>query len=88
MQASDDELKAYYDKHKTDYNISSRKRRFATYLSIRQVRTESGGRDPDLHASPTATASVQTGRVRIRQIVPGSGRPDLDSAVKDEPMGW
>src|ERR1700694_4914313 len=84
IQPTDDELKAYYDKHKTDYNISVPQKKIK-YLFIDQDK--SGQKlqisDKELHDEyDSLKPEFKQAGVKVQQIVLKVARPDLDATVK------
>lgn len=84
VQPADDELKAYYDQHKTNYNILVPQKKIKyvfidqdksgqkLQISEKELRDEYDGLKPEYK---------QAG-VKVQQIVLKIARPDLDAAVK------
>ncbi len=84
IQPTDDELKAFYDKHKTDYNISVPQKKIK-YLFIDQDK--SGQKlqisDKELHDEYDGLKpEFKQAGVKVQQIVLKVARPDLDATVK------
>lgn len=84
IQPTDDELKAYYDKHKTDYNILVPQKKFK-YIFIDQDK--SGQKlqisDKELRDEYDALKpEYKQAGVKVQQIVLKVARPDLDATVK------
>jgi len=89
IQPTDDELKAYYDQHKTNYNIlvPQKKIRYVfidqdksgqkVQISDKELQDEYDGLKPEFK---------QAG-VKVQQIVLKVAREDLDAAVKDKADG-
>lgn len=89
IQPTDDELKAYYDQHKTDYNIlvPQKKIRYVfidqdksgqkIQISDQELRTEYDSLKPEFK---------QAG-VKVQQIVLKIAREDLDATVKGKADG-
>ena len=89
IQPTDDELKAYYDQHKTDYNILVPQKRFATSSSIR-ISPGRRCRSPIRNCRTNTTASnLNSNRrgVKVQQIVLKVAREDLDASVKQKADG-
>jgi peptidyl-prolyl cis-trans isomerase D len=84
IEPSNDEMRAYYDKHKTDYNILEPQKKIR-YLYIDQTKVGETIKipDADLHAEydKLSTENKQAG-VKAQQIVLKVARPDLDATVK------
>jgi peptidyl-prolyl cis-trans isomerase D len=84
IQPTDDELKAYYDKHKTNYNILVSQKKIK-YLFIDQDK--SGQKlqisDKDLKDEyDSLKPEYKQAGVKVQQIVLKVARPDLDATVK------
>jgi peptidyl-prolyl cis-trans isomerase D len=84
IQPTDDELKAYYDKHKTDYNILVPQKKIK-YVFIDQDK--SGQKlqisDKELHDEyDSLKPEFKQAGVKVQQIVLKVARPDLDPTVK------
>jgi peptidyl-prolyl cis-trans isomerase D len=84
IQPTDDELKAYYEKHKTDYNILVPQKKIK-YLFIDQDK--SGQKlqisDKELHDEYDGLKpEFKQAGVKVQQIVLKVARPDLDATVK------
>jgi len=89
IQPTDDELKAFYDKHKTDYNIlvPQKKIRYLfidqdksgqkLQISDKELKDEYDGLKPEFK---------QAG-VKVQQMVLKVARPDLDATVKAKADG-
>src|SRR5882762_3912881 len=89
IQPTDDELKAFYDKHKTDYNISVPQKKIK-YLFIDQDK--SGQKlqisDKELHDEyDSLKPEFKQAGVKVQQIVLKVARPDLDATVKAKADG-
>ena len=89
VQPTDDELKAYYDKHKTDYNILVPQKKFK-YVFIDQDK--SGQKlqisDKELHDEyDSLKPEFKQAGVKVQQIVLKVARPDLDATVKAKADG-
>ena len=86
IQPSDEDLRAYFEQHKAEYNISVPQKKIR-YLFINQ--TKAGEKiqvsDEDLRAGfeKLPPESKQAG-VRVQQIVLRIARPDLDAQVKEK----
>jgi peptidyl-prolyl cis-trans isomerase D len=84
MTPSDDELRAYFDKHKTDYRINEPQKKIK-YVFIDQAK--SGEKlqipDEDLKAEyeKLSPENKQAG-VKVQEIVLKVARPDLDATVQ------
>jgi len=84
IQPTDDDLKAYYDKHKTDYNILVPQKKIKyvfidqdksgqkLQISDKDLQDEYNGLDP----------KYKEAGVKVQQIVLKVARPDLDATVK------
>lgn len=86
---TDDELKAYYDKHKTDYNILVPQKKIK-YIFIDQDK--SGAKveinDKDLHEEyDNLQPQYKQAGVKVQQIVLKVAREDLDATVKAKADG-
>jgi len=86
IQPSEDELKAYYEQHKTDYRIDAVQKKIR-YLFIDQDK--SGQRvqlsDKELHDEFDALEpKYKQAGVKIQQIVLRVAREDLDAGVKQK----
>jgi peptidyl-prolyl cis-trans isomerase D len=84
IQPTDDELKAYYEQHKTDYNILVPQKKIK-YLFIDQDK--SGQKlqisDKELHDEYDGLKpEFKQAGVKVQQIVLKVARPDLDATVK------
>src|SRR5438876_5376599 len=89
IQPTDDELKAYYDKHKTDYNISVPQKKIK-YIFVDQDK--SGQKlqisDKELHDEyDSLKPEFKQAGVKVQQIVLKVARPDLDPTVKAKADG-
>jgi len=89
IQPTDDELKAYYEKHKTDYNISVPQKKIK-YVFIDQDK--SGQKlqisDKELHDEyDSLKPEFKQAGVKVQQIVLKVARPDLDPTVKAKADG-
>jgi peptidyl-prolyl cis-trans isomerase D len=84
IQPSDDELRAYFEQHKTDYRLLEPQKKIR-YLFIDQARAGEKLQisDADLRAEydKLAPDKKQAG-VRVQQIVFKVARPDLDEEVR------
>lgn len=86
IQPSDEDLRAYFDQHKTEYNITVPQKKIR-YLFINQ--TKAGEKiqvaDEDLRGEfeKLPPESKQAG-VKAQQIVLKVARPDLDAQVKEK----
>jgi peptidyl-prolyl cis-trans isomerase D len=84
IQPTDDELKAYYDKHKTDYNILVPQKKIK-YVFIDQDKSGQKLQIPDkeLHDEyDSLKPEYKQAGVKVQQIVLRVARPDLDATVK------
>src|SRR6266567_9072213 len=89
IQPTDDELKAYYDKHKTDYNILVPQKKIK-YVFIDQDK--SGAKlqitDKELHDEyDNLQPQYKQAGVKVQQIVLRVAREDLDATVKAKADG-
>jgi len=89
IQPTDDEMKAYYDKHKTDFNILVPQKKIK-YLFIDQDK--SGAKveisDKDLHDEyDNLQPQYKQAGVKVQQIVLKVAREDLDATVKAKADG-
>src|SRR5258708_5909293 len=89
IQPTDDELKAYYEKHKTDYNILVPQKKIK-YIFIDQDK--SGQKlqisDKELHDEyDSLKPEFKQAGVKVQQIVLKVARPDLDATVKAKADG-
>jgi len=89
IQPTDDELKGFYDKHKTDYNISVPQKKIK-YVFIDQDK--SGQKlqisDKELHDKyDSLKPEFKQAGVKVQQIVLKVARPDLDATVKAKADG-
>jgi peptidyl-prolyl cis-trans isomerase D len=89
IQPTDDELKAYYEKHKTDYNILAPQKKIR-YLFIDQDK--SGQKlqisDKELHDEyDSLKPEFKQAGVKVQQIVLKVAREDLDASVKAKADG-
>src|SRR5437588_499516 len=89
IQPTDDESKAYYDKHKTDYNILVPQKKIK-YVFIDQDK--SGAKlqitDKDLHDEyDNLQPQYKQAGVKVQQIVLKVARPELDATVKAKADG-
>jgi peptidyl-prolyl cis-trans isomerase D len=89
IQPTGDELKAYYDKHKTDYNILVPQKKIK-YVFIDQDK--SGQKlqisDKELHDEyDSLKPEYKQAGVKVQQIVLKVARPDLDATVKAKADG-
>jgi peptidyl-prolyl cis-trans isomerase D len=84
IQPTDDELKAYYDKHKTNYNILVPQKKIK-YLFIDQDKSgqklEISDKELKDEYDSLKPEYKQAG-VKVQQIVLKVARPDLDATVK------
>ncbi len=89
IQPTDDEMKAYYDKHKTDFNILVPQKKIK-YIFIDQDK--SGAKveisDKDLHDEyDNLQPQYKQAGVKVQQIVLKVAREDLDATVKGKADG-
>ena len=89
IQPTDDELKAYYDKHKIDYNILMPQKKIK-YVFIDQDK--SGAKlqitDKELHDEyDNLQPQYKQAGVKVQQIVLKIAREDLDATVKAKADG-
>jgi peptidyl-prolyl cis-trans isomerase D len=89
IQPTDDELKAYYDNHKNDYNISVPQKKIK-YVFVDQDK--SGQKlqiaDKDLKDRyDTLDPQYKQAGVKVQQIVLKVAHPDLDQTVKAKADG-
>lgn len=84
IQLSDEDLRAFYDQHKTDYRILEPQKKIR-YLFIDQAKVGEKLQIPDEELrgeyEKLAPENKQAG-VRVQQIVLKVARPDLDATVK------
>ncbi len=88
IQPSDEELRAYFDQHKTDYRILEPQKKIR-YLFIDQARAGEKLQiaDTDLRAEyDKLTPDKKQAGVRVQQIVFKVARPDLDEQVRNKAM--
>ena len=86
IQLSDDELKAYYEQHKTDYRFLEPQKK-VRYLYIDQEKA--GAKvpisDKDLHDEfDKLPPKAKEAGVKVQQIILKVARPDLDSQVEQK----
>jgi peptidyl-prolyl cis-trans isomerase D len=84
IQPSDDELRAYFEQHKTDYRILEPQKKIR-YLFIDQAKAGEKLQisDADLRAEyDKLTPDKKQAGVRVQQIVFKVARPDLDEEVR------
>ena len=84
IQPSEDELKAYYDKHKTDYNILVPQKKIR-YLFIDQDKSGQKVQITDKELQDeynNLKPEFKSAGVKSQQIVLKVARPDLDETVK------
>src|SRR5215471_901399 len=89
IQPTDDELKAYYDKHKTDYNILVPQKKIR-YLFIDQEKSGQKVQisDKELHDEyDNLKPEFKQAGVKVQQIVLKVAREDLDPTVKAKAEG-
>ncbi len=84
IQINDQDLRAYYDQHKTDYSISEQQKKIR-YLFIDQAKVGEKLPIPDADLrgeyEKLAPENKQAG-VRVQQILLKVARPDLDATVQ------
>src|SRR5438874_914116 len=86
IQPSEDELKAYYEKHKTDYNILVPQRKIR-YLFIDQDKSgqKTEITDKELHDEyDSLKPEYKQAGVKVQQIVLKVASPALDDTVKQK----
>ena len=86
LQPSDDELKSYYEQHKTDYRYHEPQKKIK-YIYIDQSKAGSkiAIGDDELRKSFEALGPQQKqAGVKVQQIVLKVARPDLDSTVEQK----
>src|SRR5437588_952133 len=86
IQPTEDELKAYFEQHKTDYNILVPQKKIR-YLFVDQDK--SGQKlqitDKELHDEyDSLDPKYKQAGVKVQQIVLKIARPDLDASVKSK----
>lgn len=84
IQASDQELRDYYEQHKTDYRILEPQKKIR-YLYIDQARSgeKQNISDEDLRKEyDSLSADAKRAGVRVQQILLKVARPDLDQQVR------
>lgn len=86
IQPSDDELKSYYEQHKTDFRILEPQKKIR-YIYIDQAK--SGEKlqitDKDLHAEfDSMPAESKEAGVKVQQILLKVARKDLDKQVEEK----
>ena len=89
IQPTDDELKAYYDQHKTDYNILVPQKKIR-YIFIDQDKSGQKVQisDQDLKDRyDTLEPQYKRAGVKVQQIVLKVAREDLDATVKAKADG-
>src|SRR3989440_2254033 len=89
IQPTDDELKAYFEQHKTDYNIAVPQKKIR-YLFVDQDK--SGQKlqitDKELHDEyDSLDPKYKQAGVKVQQIVLKVAREDLDASVKSKADG-
>src|SRR5438874_4010174 len=83
IQPTDDELKAYYDKHKTDYNILVPQKKIR-YLFIDQDKSGQKVQISDKELKDeydSLQPQYKQAGVKVQEIVLKVARPDLDDSV-------
>ena len=86
IQASDDELKSYYEQHKTDFRILEPQRK-VRYVFIDQAKAgeKVSITDKDLRAAfDTLPAASKQAGVKVQQIFLKVARKDLDAQVEQK----
>ncbi|HWN08979.1 MAG TPA: SurA N-terminal domain-containing protein [Pyrinomonadaceae bacterium] len=86
IQASDDELKSYYDQHKTDFRILEPQKKIR-YVFIDQAKSgaKASISDNDLRAAfDKLPAPNKSAGVKVQQIVLKVARKDLDAQVEQK----
>ena len=89
IQPTDDELKAYYDQHKTDYNILVPQKRIR-YVFIDQDKSGEKVQisDKELHDEyDNLQPQYKEAGVKVQQIILRIAREDLDATVKTKADG-
>jgi peptidyl-prolyl cis-trans isomerase D len=89
IQPADDELKAFYDKHKTDYNILVPQKKIR-YVFIDQDKSGQKQQitDKELHDEyDSLKPEYKQAGVKVQQIVLKVARVDLDATVKAKADG-
>jgi len=89
IQPTDDELKAYYEKHKTDYNILVPQKKIK-YIFIDQDKSGQKLQIPDKDLKDrydTLEPQYKQAGVKVQQIVLKVARADLDPTVKAKADG-
>lgn len=89
IQPTDDELKAYYDQHKTDYNILVPQKRIR-YIFVDQDKSGQKVQitDQELHDEyDSLKPEFKQAGVKVQQIVLKVAREDLDASVKEKADG-
>jgi len=89
MQPSDDELKAYYDKHKTDFNILVPQKKIR-YLFIDQDKSGQKLQISDKELKDeydNLQPQYKQAGVKVQQIVLRVASPELDATVKAKADG-
>ena len=86
IQPSDDELRSYYDQHKTDFSIADTQKKIR-YVYIDQAK--SGEKlqisDKDLHTEfDQLSPEAKQAGVKVQQILLKVARKDLDSQVEQK----
>jgi peptidyl-prolyl cis-trans isomerase D len=89
MQLSDDELKAYYEQHKTDYRyLEPQKKVRYLYIDQEKAGAKVPIADKDLRDEyDRLPPQAKEGGVKIQQIVLKVARKDLDSQVEAKAKG-
>ena len=89
IQPSDDELKNYFDAHKTDYNITVPQKKIR-YVFINQDKSGEKVQlsDKELHDEyDNLEPKYKQAGVKVQKIVLKVARPDLDASVKAKADG-
>jgi len=89
LQPTDDELKAYYDQHKTDYNILVPQKKIR-YIFIDQDKSGQKVQITDKELQDeynNLKPEFKQAGVKVQQIVLKVARQDLDASVKEKADG-
>ncbi|HKO44042.1 MAG TPA: SurA N-terminal domain-containing protein [Pyrinomonadaceae bacterium] len=86
LQPSDDELKSYYEEHKTDYRYHEPQKKIKyVYIDQSKAGSKLAISDDDLRKAFDALGPQQKqAGVKVQQIVLKVARPDLDSQVEQK----
>ena len=85
IQPTDDELKAYYDKHKTDYNILVPQKKIKYRCLLIRISQARNCKYPTKNLQDEYDGlkpEFKQAGVKVQQIVLKVARPDLDATVK------